>query len=98
VKVASARLLALAVFAASIVPFLPALSGEFLNWDDIAYIVDNPHWKGLSRDHLAWMFTTFEAGHYQPLSWLEPIGGWTPIAAAFGALFFAVHPLRTRGE
>lgn len=59
------------VFAGAVVPFLPALAGEFVNWDDVAFIVGNPHWRGLSPAHLAWMFTAFDAGHYQPLSWVS---------------------------
>jgi tetratricopeptide (TPR) repeat protein len=121
------------VVAATVVAFLPALSGGFLNWDDVAFLVQNPHWRGLSREHLAWMFTTVEAGHYQPLAWLslaldhrwwgmDPLGyhltnlllhainaallyaviraleggaaATDRAAAALGASFFALHPLR----
>ena len=50
--------------------FLPALSNQFVNWDDYETLVDNPHYRGLSWGHVRWMFTTFHMGHYQPLSWL----------------------------
>jgi tetratricopeptide (TPR) repeat protein len=59
-------LLALAVFAC----FLPALAGDFVNWDDDANFLENPSYRGLSPSHLGWMFTTFHMGHYQPLTWM----------------------------
>lgn len=55
----------------TIIAFLPALPGEFLNWDDTAFIVNNTRWQGLSGEHIGWMFTSFEAGHYQPLAWMS---------------------------
>ena len=126
-------LLLVAVTAAC---FLPALSGEFVNWDDDANFLENPNYRGLSPAHLRWMFTTNHMGNYQPLTWLTlgadylvwgmnaggyhftnlvlhiastilfyffllllmerigPEGPATRWAAAIGALFFAIHPLR----
>jgi tetratricopeptide (TPR) repeat protein len=63
-------LVALIVLAISCVPFLPILSNQFVDWDDFANLVDNPHFKGLGSAQLNWMFTTFHMGHYQPLSWM----------------------------
>src|SRR5436190_17548697 len=59
-------LLAVAVLAC----FFPALSGEFVNWDDDANFLENPNYRGLSPAHLRWMFTTDHLGNYQPLTWL----------------------------
>jgi tetratricopeptide (TPR) repeat protein len=59
-------LLALATFAV----FSPALSNQFVNWDDDLMLVDNPNYRGLGWTQLRWMFSTFLAGHYQPLSWI----------------------------
>jgi protein O-mannosyl-transferase len=50
--------------------FYPALQNKFVNWDDYKNIVENPHYRGLGWKNIAWMFTTFHMGHYQPLSWL----------------------------
>jgi protein O-mannosyl-transferase len=121
--------------------FAPALSNDFVNWDDHVNFTYNPHYRGLSASHLRWMFTTLYMGPYQPLSWvthgvvymiwgLNPLGYHlvnlllhaanavlvyflilalfqhaganngqgrglgTYVAAAIGALFFAIHPLR----
>lgn len=62
--------LPLLVFASTVLAFLPALRGGFVNWDDTAAFVTNPFFRGLSPDHLAWMFTTGLLGHYQPLAWV----------------------------
>lgn len=126
------------VAAAAALPFLPSLSGGFLEWDDALALVSHERWRGLSPTHLRWMLTTFHMSPWQPLSWLtyaldhaawgmNPFGfrltnlllhaGGSAFAfalfaellraaapasserdrglgAAFGALFFAVHPLR----
>lgn len=50
--------------------FLPALNNGFVDWDDIANIVDNWKYRGLGWTQFKWMFTTFHLGPYQPLSWL----------------------------
>lgn len=65
--------------------FLPALANEFVNWDDAAFLLDVPQYRGLGWEHLRWMFTAFHSAHYQPLTsltygldfhfWgLEPLG------------------------
>jgi tetratricopeptide (TPR) repeat protein len=55
------------VFAA----FAPALSGEFLQWDDDDNIGLNHEFRGLDAPHLEWMFTTNRMGPYQPLAWVS---------------------------
>ena len=51
--------------------FLLVLDNDFIvSWDDGAYFLSNPHYRGLSFTHLRWMFTTLYMSHYQPLSWL----------------------------
>lgn len=61
----------LVVAVLTLVTFLPALrAGEFLNWDENEYFLANPHYRGLSLDHLEWMVTTFHYGGYYPVAWL----------------------------
>ncbi len=55
----------------AIVPFLPALHGPFLSWDDIDNLVLNPMWKGFTLENVKWMLTNSHAGPYAPLSWLS---------------------------
>ena len=56
---------------AVLLAFLPALFADFLNWDDNYTVLDNPHIHSLDGETVAWAFSTFTMGHYQPLSWLS---------------------------
>lgn len=62
--------LPLVVFFFSLLPFLPALRNGFVNWDDVANLVENTSYRGLGWIQLKWMFTTLFPPPYQPLSWL----------------------------
>src|SRR5260370_39054186 len=63
-------LVPLAVFAITVAVFVPALQGQFLNWDDSTLFTKNQNFRGLGGPQLRWMFTTTLAGHYMPLTWL----------------------------
>ena len=63
--------LAALVFVASAGAFLPALDGQFLNWDDEENFLRNEGFRGLGGPQLRWMFTTSLMGHYIPLTWLS---------------------------
>ncbi|MFN0243081.1 MAG: tetratricopeptide repeat protein [Planctomycetota bacterium] len=62
---------ALLVFVVTLCAFWPAYSAEFVDWDDGANFITNYAFRGLSSEHLQWMFTTTHMGPYQPLSWLS---------------------------
>ena len=55
----------------TLVAFLPTLGNGFASWDDALNFLDNPHYRGLGAAQLRWMFTSFHAGHYIPLTWLS---------------------------
>jgi tetratricopeptide (TPR) repeat protein len=57
--------------AATIAAFAGSLGNELVGWDDQQNLVRNASYRGLSLDHLRWMFTTGFGGHYQPLTWLS---------------------------
>src|SRR6185503_15873320 len=57
------------VAAVTFAAFVPALSGEFLNWDDDVQYLSNPHYRGLGLQNLKWMFSD-NYGHYMPITWL----------------------------
>ena len=59
------------VVAVTLAAFLPTLGNGFASWDDAINFLDNPHFRGLGPAQLRWMFTTFHAGHYIPLTWLS---------------------------
>ncbi len=58
------------IAAATVAAFLPALQGEFLNWDDDRNFTNNPFYRGLGLSNLRWMWTTFLMGHYHPITWM----------------------------
>lgn len=60
----------LAVALATFTAFIPALSGDFLNWDDLDTLVNNSYYRGFSWASLRWIFG-FHFGHYYPLTWLS---------------------------
>ncbi len=67
----------------TVITFLPALDGQFLNWDDSTLFTKNLDYRGLGPSQLRWMFTTALAGHYMPLTWLTlglnyTLGGMNP--------------------
>src|SRR4051794_20138948 len=67
---------AVALWAAAVVVvtfavFSGSLGAGLVDLDDFAMLRDNPQYRGLSWEHLRWMFTTTLLGHYQPLTWLS---------------------------
>ena len=50
--------------------FSPTLKNGFV-WDDEYNLLNNSYYRGLSWDHLAWMFTTIHDANYHPLCWLS---------------------------
>ena len=76
-------LLPFLVFIAVFVAFLPALEGQFLNWDDDINFLDNQAFRGLGWAQLRWMWTQNLMGHYVPLTWMSlglnyVLGGMDP--------------------
>ncbi len=63
-------ILAATLMAVVFIVFFPSLGSSF-NYDDERNIIENQDYRGLGASHLRWMFTTFDMGHYQPLSWMS---------------------------
>src|SRR5438105_11940422 len=53
------------------VPFIPAITAGFVEYDDPALLMRYETWRGLGAENLRWMFTTTHMGHYQPLTWVS---------------------------
>jgi len=65
---ALAALLALAVFVA----YQPTLANDFVPFDDVTYLLANPQAQaGLTRQSIAWAFTSSLGGNWHPLTWLS---------------------------
>jgi len=93
------RALMFAVGVLAVVPFLPALTGEFLHWDDRMLLTENPLWQG--PEGWAWILFSSAGGDfgpYMPLTWLSyrfdlAVGGLNPIA--FRATNLLLHAVAT---
>ena len=80
-----------AIFLVTLLAFLPALDGQFVNWDDDRNFVDNAGFRGLGWTQLTWMWTTTLMGHYIPLTWMTlglnyVLGGMSPWGYHFGSM------------
>jgi hypothetical protein len=58
------------VVATTALAFAPVIRNDFVNWDDAANLLENHFYRGLSWEHLQWMFTTFHNSLYRPLTWI----------------------------
>ncbi len=60
------------IIAATLVVYGQVRNFEFINLNDPVYVFKNPHvMKGLTGQSIAWAFTTMQAGHWHPLTWLS---------------------------
>jgi tetratricopeptide (TPR) repeat protein len=81
------------IFVLTFVAFLPTLQNGFVNWDDEAVLLDNPHYRGLGWEQLRWMFTTFHMSVYRPIAWITMgfdylIWGMNPFGYHLSSLLF----------
>jgi hypothetical protein len=50
--------------------FLPSINNDFTNWDDDAYVTDNPDIKGFTAGNIAKVFSSTYVSNYQPVTML----------------------------
>ncbi|MEM9291937.1 MAG: tetratricopeptide repeat protein [Acidobacteriota bacterium] len=61
-----------ALLAATLWVYLPVTDYGFVNWDDPAYVEDNPMVRGgLTVEGVQWALTTGHASNWHPLTWLS---------------------------
>lgn len=76
--------LASGVAVATLVAFLPALEGDFVDFDDLYNFTLNARYRGLAPRHLAWMLGIGQTTHFWgPLAWLSLALDWA---------FWGMHP------
>jgi hypothetical protein len=64
--------LALALAGLTLIALWPATRNDFVEFDDLSYVNDNPHVVGgLSEANVRWALTTTEMGNWHPLTWLS---------------------------
>jgi tetratricopeptide (TPR) repeat protein len=51
--------------------YLSALQNDFVNWDDHQYVYTNHYIQSMDFEFFKWMFTTFHASNWHPLTWLS---------------------------
>jgi len=57
---------------ATVAVYFPVGHHPFVNFDDMVYVVNNPHIQsGLDWDTISWAFTTFYQFNWHPLTWLS---------------------------
>src|SRR5207253_7785436 len=65
-------LVSAALVAAGAFVYAPARHHEFVNFDDIQYVSQNPAVTGgLNGRSISWALTTGHAGNWHPLTWLS---------------------------
>lgn len=87
-------ILPISLFVITALVFVPALGGQFLDWDDRVNFVDNLGYRGLGAAQLRWIATATLMGHYIPLTWLTlasnyVVGGMNPWG--YHAVNIALH-------
>lgn len=67
-----AAVLCLSLLLVTLAFYEPVIHNGLTNFDDIYYIVKNPHVQaGLTWDTVKWAFTNFYASNWHPLTWLS---------------------------
>jgi protein O-mannosyl-transferase len=65
-------MICLVLAAISFAVFGQTVTHEFVNFDDNAYVYENPVVaRGLTRKGIVWAFTGFHASNWHPLTWLS---------------------------
>lgn len=87
----------LLVLLATALVFLPCLNAGFItNWDDDAYILNNPYIKDWNWENIRHIFTSLHRGLYKPLTLLTFMAEYTVAGAnplVFHATNIALHLL-----
>ena len=83
----------------TLVAYAPVVRYGLVDYDDIAYIADNPHVRaGLTLRGVQWAFTTGYMANWHPLTWLShmlDVQLFGENAGAYHAVNLAFHVLNT---
>ena len=54
------------------IAFEPIRKNEFINYDDVGYVTENPHVQGrITGESIVWAFTSVRQSNWHPLTWLS---------------------------
>jgi protein O-mannosyl-transferase len=51
--------------------YLSSLQNDFTGWDDVRYIIENPHIRSMNAAFFRWAFFDFHWGNWYPLTWVS---------------------------
>ena len=92
-------LIGVALAAATVAVYAQTLHFEFVDYDDMDYVTQNPQVQlGLTADGVVWAFTSGFASNWFPLTWLSLMLDaelYGPGPAGFHATNVALHVLNT---
>ena len=78
-------LISLLMVVITLAVYSPIVRAGFIDCDDEAYIVNNPHvHAGLTLQSIHWAMTSFYASNWHPLTWMSHMLDWS---------LFGPHPL-----
>jgi tetratricopeptide (TPR) repeat protein len=93
------RWVVISILALTALAYLPVYQAEFMEFDDSAYVSDNPAvQQGFTPTTIAWAFTTGHAANWHPLTWLSHMLDWRlwgPQAGGHHASSVGLHLLGT---
>ena len=65
-------LVSLCLAVITLLSFQEVRNNDFINFDDLSYVTENPHVQGgLSYEGFMWAMTTSHASNWHPLTWLS---------------------------
>jgi len=71
IKTKKIYFIAISVSLITFAVYIPALRNGFVDWDDVIYVISNPHIRSLDLVFLKWAFFDFYASNWHPLTWIS---------------------------
>ena len=59
------------IMVATVIVWIPSVGNDFVNWDDIIYVMNNDMIHSFSSGNIVKMFSSFWMGNYHPLTILS---------------------------
>jgi len=60
-----------AILIIAVIAYIPSLNNDFVNWDDIIYVMNNDMIKSISIENFLKIWSTFWMGNYHPVTLLS---------------------------
>ncbi len=68
----------LVLAVATVVAYRGARSNDFVTYDDLSYVLENPQvQQGVNMQSIAWAFTSSYASNWHPLTWISHMVDWS---------------------